>query len=221
MERLPLASVRTFAVVARLMSITRAAEELNVTPSAVSHQVRVLEEYLSTALFRREKNKIALTPAGQQYLGQVSEGLFLLARATQTIKGAKGQQLLRIAAPLTLANLWLIARLPRFTRAHPDIPITVTGVPNPLVQLSSSFDVAFSFGTTGTGFHAEPLGPNSVFPVCKPSLTRGEHALRNPADLAKCTLLESTDEAYYQHKNRVSRDGWNGYRQRESRTSCP
>jgi LysR family glycine cleavage system transcriptional activator len=111
LDRLPLGSVRTFAVVARLLSITRAAEELNVTPSAVSHQIRVLEEYLSTRLFRREKNKITLTAAGEQYLSQVSEGLALVAQATDSLKGAKGVPVLRVAAPPSLAYLWLIGRL--------------------------------------------------------------------------------------------------------------
>jgi LysR family transcriptional regulator, glycine cleavage system transcriptional activator len=157
-ERLPLGSVRTFAVVARLLSITRAAEELNVTPSAVSHQVRVLEEFLGTPLFRREKNRIALTSAGQQYLAQASEGLLVLARATQTIKSAKGQHALRVAAHPSLAYLWLIDRLARFMKSHPDIPITVTAVPDPAPLMHGAFDIAFWYGSGNLpGLHVDPL----------------------------------------------------------------
>src|SRR5688572_27710483 len=129
-ERLPLTSVRTFAVVARLLSISRAAEELNVTPSAVSHQIKVLEAYLSASLFKREKNKLKLTPAGEIYMSQVSEGLLLLAQATKTIKAAKGQQVLRIAAPPSFALLWLVERIGRFLDHHPEIGINLTTVPD-------------------------------------------------------------------------------------------
>src|SRR5687768_1780824 len=161
------------------MSISRAAEELNVTPSAVSHQIRVLEEYLGTPLFRRENNKIKLTPAGQQYLSQVSEGLFLLVRATQTIRGAKGQQILRVAAPPSLTYMWLMPRLARFMKAHPDIALSVTIVPDPPPLLQGLFDVGFSYGEGGAaGLHAESLGPNLMFPICKPSQLQGENALR-------------------------------------------
>jgi LysR family glycine cleavage system transcriptional activator len=83
LDRLPLSSVRTFTVVARLLSISRAAEELNVTPSAVSHQIKTLEQYLGAPLFNREKNKLSLTAAGTQYMAHASEALSLLARATK------------------------------------------------------------------------------------------------------------------------------------------
>ena len=213
MERLPLSSVRTFAVVARLLSISRAAEELNVTPSAVSHQIRVLEQYLGTSLFRRAKNKISLTPAGQQYMGQVSEGLLLLSRATMTIKAEPRQQVLRIGAPPSLASLWLVDRLPRFMKSSPEIAVAVTAVPDPLQLLHGSFDVAFWYGhKLSPGLSVDPLGKNRIFPICKPQLLRGEHALRSPADLARYTLLDSSDEAFYENRETRPPD-WNAWLQ--------
>ena len=212
-ERLPLASVRTFAVVARLLSITRAAEELNVTPSAVSHQIRILEQYLGTSLFRRERNRIRLTPSGQQYMAQVSEALLVLTRATSAIKAAKGQQTLRICAPPSLAGLWLIERMGRFMKAHPDIVLTLTATasPEPPPLLQGAFDVAFWYGGgTVPGLSVDALGPNFVFPICKPAFIKGDHALRAPSDLARCTLVDSTDEAYYQYKE-PRQPGWHAW----------
>ena len=127
LDRLPLASVRTFAAVARLLSITRAAEELNVTPSAVSHQIKILETYLETALFRREKNRLHLTADGEQYVAQVFEALSVLGDATKSLKAPRRQQTLRIGSTASLALLWLIPRLERFTHAYRDVALTVTG----------------------------------------------------------------------------------------------
>lgn len=201
MERLPLSCVRTFAVVARLLSISRAAEELSVTPSAVSHQIKLLEQYLSVSLFHREKNRIRLTPVGQQYLSEVSEGLMLLGRATHAIKATEGQQVLRIGAPPTLAVLWLVDKLGRFMKSHPDIPLSLTTVPDPTAMLQRSFDVGFWYGSgTLPGLTIHALCDNRVFPICKPSFVMGEKGLRTPADLANCTLLDSSDEAYHDYK---------------------
>src|SRR4051794_27516924 len=108
MERLPLGSVRTFVVAARLMSVSRAAEELNVTRSAVSHQIRLLESYLGTRLFRREKNQLRLTPEGRQYLAHASEALALLAGATRKLKSPQQKHTLRVGATPSFAVLWLI-----------------------------------------------------------------------------------------------------------------
>ncbi|MGZ8210533.1 MAG: LysR substrate-binding domain-containing protein [Burkholderiales bacterium] len=208
MERLPLTSVRTFAVVARLLSISRAAEELNVTPSAVSHQIKVLEDYLGVSLFKRDKNKLKLTPAGQVYMSQVSQGLLLLAEATRTIKAAKGEQTLRIAAPPSLANLWLVESIGRFLKEEPDISITLTALPDPAPLLQGAFDIGFWYGGAGIpNLTSESLGPNCVFPICKPDLIAGERGLKSPRDLVRHTLLESSDEAYYGYRQ-PRQPGW-------------
>jgi len=208
-ERLPLTSVRTFAVVARLLSISRAAEELNVTPSAVSHQIKVLEDYLSASLFRREKNQLKLTAAGQLYMSQVSEGLLLLAQATKTIKAAKGQQALRIAAPPSFAVLWLVDRIARFLKQHPDIGIDLTTVPDlPPMQPGGGFDLGFWYGSGMlSGLSTDSLGANCAFPICAPRMLEAEHGIRSHADLKRHTLLDSNDEAYYNYKE-PRQPGW-------------
>lgn len=203
-DRLPLQSVRAFVVVGRLLSVSDAAKELNVTPSAVSHQIRTLEEYLGTPLFRREKNALKLTAAGQQYMSQVSEGLLLLSRATKTLRAKKEQQTLRVGITPGLASLWLIPRLHRFTRAHPEIAVDLTAVPDTAPLAHTAFDAAFWYGSGAiAGLSTDPLGANRMFPICKPGFVKGEHSLRTPSDLAKCTLLESGDETYHQRREPV------------------
>lgn len=201
MQRLPLSSVRTFAVVARLLSISRAAEELNVTPSAVSHHIKVLEEYLSARLFKREGNKLRLTPSGQLYMAQVSEALLLLSHATKSIKAVKGQQSIRVAASPSFAELWLVERIARFMENHHDIAIHLTAIPDPPALVQGTFDVGFWYGGgLLPDLAAESLGANCVFPVCTPGMLNGNDPLRSPADLARHTLLDSVDEAYYKQR---------------------
>jgi LysR family glycine cleavage system transcriptional activator len=113
-----------------LLSITRAAEELEVTPSAVSHHIKSLENYVQTALVRRDGNKIALTPAGQRYLSQVADGLLLLSNATRAMKAVKDRHVIRIACPPSLAVLWLVECVGRFMQTHKDVIVAVTSTPN-------------------------------------------------------------------------------------------
>ena len=198
MERLPLGSVRTFAVVARVLSITKAAEQLSVTPSAVSHQIKVLEGYLGTALFEREKNRLHLTPEGRHFLSQASEALSMLSCATRTLKTRKPHQTLRIGSTPSFAQLWLIPRLARFSAAHPNIAVAVTGIPDPAAVQSDCFDVAVWYGSGGVRERAtEPLGTDRVFPICNRSGVHGTHCPATPADLTRCTLLDSADDIYH------------------------
>jgi LysR family glycine cleavage system transcriptional activator len=210
--RLPLSSLRTFAVVARQLSVTKAADELNVTPSAISHHIKILEEYLGTKLLRREGNKIVLTPAGSRYASQIADGLLLLANATRTLKASKDHPILRIACPPSLGMLWLMPRIGKFMEDHPDFSVAVTSVPDPTVLLRSSFDVGLWYGEGPlTGFRVIPLSPNRVFPICSPSLICGDEALQTLEDLARCTLLDSSDDTYYDAQ--TQRPGWYGWLQ--------
>jgi LysR family glycine cleavage system transcriptional activator len=86
-------------------------------------------------------------------------------------------------------------------KAHPEVAVSVTAVADLPPLLQGLFDAGFWYGHGKLpGVHAEPLVGNYAFPICKPAFLKGDHALRSPADLARCTLLESSDEAYYQYK---------------------
>lgn len=209
MERIPLASVRTFAVVARLLSISRAAEQLSVTPSAVSHQIKILETYLGAPLFRREKNKLVLTAVGKQYMAQTSEALSLLLSATKSAKATNQQHILRIAAPPSLSVLWLVERLSRFTTLHPDIDLTLTASSEPPALLHGTFDVGFWYGSgIIPGLTIDPLGVNRAFPICNPALLEGKRGPHTATDLGSHILLDSSDETYYKEPRQPGWSVW-------------
>lgn len=196
---LPLNAIRVFASVGRLLSLKKAADELGVTPSAVSHQISSLEEFLGLRLLRREGNHVALTIEGTTYLRQISANLAQLSRATKWLQATKGQTVLRIAAPPSLATLWLMPRIAAFTRARPDIAVSVVSIPVLLMQRQMDrFDVTIRvYAEPPEGVHSELLSTAEMIPVCSPALLKGRQPLREPADLARHSLLESDDDLYH------------------------
>jgi len=185
----PLNPLRAFEVAARHTSFTKAAEELFVTPSAVSHQVKTLEEHLGMVLFLREAKTLTLTAAGRAYLPSVQQAFQLLADATRQLS-AELAPVLRVDLPPTFAAKWLIPRLDGFVKAHPEIDIRVSAEAGPPDFARDSYDLAIRFGRGHyPDLHSELCLAVNVFPVCSPSLMKGEHPLREPSDLRHHTLL--------------------------------
>jgi LysR family glycine cleavage system transcriptional activator len=185
----PLNPLRAFEVAARHTSFTKAAEELFVTPSAVSHQVRTLEEHLGMALFIREAKALTLTAAGRAYLPAVQEAFQVLAHATRQLS-AELAPVLRVDIPPTFAVKWLIPRLDRFVKAYPEIDIRVSTNSGPPDFARDNYDVAIRFGRGYyPDLHSELCLKVDVFPVCSPQLMQGAHPLREPSDLKHHTLL--------------------------------
>ena len=194
-EFVPLNGLRVFAVVGRMLSFTGAARELHVTPSAVSHQIKALEDYLGVQLLRRNRNTISLTRPGRRYLAQISEHLTELTHATRALRASKGQEILRIAAPSSLLGLWLMPRIQRFIALAPDTGLALTAMNSPPALIQSEFDVVFWYGEeTATGSPSVPLCENEIFPICSPSMVHGAAPLRAPAQLSKYTLFDSVDD---------------------------
>jgi LysR family glycine cleavage system transcriptional activator len=185
----PLNPLRAFEVAARHSSFTRAADELFVTPSAVSHQVKALEEHLGIPLFLREAKTLTLTAAGRAYLPAVQQAFNVLADATRQLS-AELAPVLRVDIPPTFAAKWLIPRLDHFVKAYPEIDIRVStnsGTPD---FARDDYDLAIRFGRGNyPDLHAELCLAVKVFPVCSPVLMEGSHALRTPSDLRHHTLL--------------------------------
>lgn len=205
---LPLNALRVFAAVGRLASFSRAAKELNVTASAVSHQMRTLENYLGVPLLHRTGSRIELTNAGKLYLQQVLEGLAQLARATRAIRAAKGDRSLKISCAPSLSALWLMRRIGRFTELHPHIGLALTASRSLVDLHKGEYDLAIRYGRGAhEGFRCDLMSPNELFPVCSPRLMKGERPLRQPTDLRHHTLLECTDGEYYDAAN----PGWHGW----------
>ncbi len=197
LDRMPLGAVRVFVTVARLLSVTKAAEQLNVSPSAVSHQIKAVEDYLSTRLFDRTGHKLKLTASGERFMMEASQGVFLIARAMNNIKRDKERSLLRIRAPIGLASLWLMERVGRFMKSNPHINCTFAGLAESPERSGVLFDIGFRYGGANlSGISCYALGGDAVFPICRPSLVKGENGLRDPAALARCTLIDSIEETY-------------------------
>ena len=188
----PLPALRTFEAVARLSSFTRAAEELAITQSAVSHQIRALEQFVGGPLLLRRNPGVELTAEGRVLLEGVRAGLDLILRASDRIRFPRQVGVLTVAAPMAFASWWLVPRLGHFAALHPNIEIRISTMEcAELDFVRANVDVAIL-----TRPEAEPPRRNevlllreSVFPVCSPGLVeRG--GLRQPADLARQTLIE-------------------------------
>ena len=194
----PLNGLRTFEAAARLLNFSRAADELNVTPSAVSHQIRDLEDRVGIALFRRNRKTLLLTEAGQILLLGVQSALGVLARSMDELHALTHTPVLTVSVPPSVAIKWLVPRLQTFRKRHPDIDVRIsTDVELPNLG-SGDVDIAVHYGDGDyPDLVAELLVANSVAPMCSPSLLEADPPLRRPEDLRHFTLLHDIggDEA--------------------------
>ena len=188
----PLNALRAFEAAARHLSFTRAAEELHVTPAAISHQIKQLEEYFATALFRRLTRSLMLTDEGQALLPPLRDGFDLLATACGRVRSFETDRLLTVSAAPSLAGRWLVARLERFRAANPEIDLRLDATDRLTDFERDGVDIAIRYGGGGyPGLHVERLFETNVFPVCSPAFAAGPPPLRTPDDLAGRTLLHS------------------------------
>ena len=186
----PLNALRVFEAAARHLSFKKAAEELNITPAAISQQVRALEDHVGHPLFRRIPRGLALTEAGAAAVPLLTEGLDRLADGAARMRDVPQSRILTVSAAPSLAAKWLVPRLDRFRAAHPDYDIRLDAT-NALSKFQGDgVDVALRFGGgTYPGLHAERLLAETAFPVCSPELLRRGPPLAAPGDLAAHTLL--------------------------------
>jgi LysR family glycine cleavage system transcriptional activator len=185
----PLNALRAFEAAARSLSFQAAAAELFVTPAAVSHQVKRLEEHLGVELFHRGHRAVALSTEGAALAASLGEVFALLHLALDRATAPQAATL-RVSTMESFAAKWLAPRLHRFHREFPDIRLHVdTG--NGFADFArGGVDVAIRYGPGGyAGVHAEWLMEATVFPVCSPRLQGGESPLRQPRDLRHATLL--------------------------------
>jgi LysR family glycine cleavage system transcriptional activator len=192
MDRLPpLNAVRAFEAVARHLSMTLAAEELHVTPGAISKQVQQLEEYLGQPLLKRGHRQVALTRQGADFFRAAGKAIDLLRAASLRMKKASRRQL-KIRAYTTFAMRWLIPRLSGFHAANPDVEVLLTASLDPVDFRRDDLDGAIRLGDgQWPGVVAHRLVRNVLVPVASPALLRKGPPLRKPADLAHHTLLHS------------------------------
>lgn len=193
----PLNALRSFEAAARLLSFRRAAEELNVTPAAISQQIKLLESHLGTPLFHRRTRAIELTEAGFKLLPLLQDGFSCIAQAVSRITEVDTSEV-AVAAPPAFAAKWLSPRIPAFMSSHPGVNVRVTGgiEVSPLRQTGSprnddAVDLAIRFGSGRyPQCQVERLFPVTLIPLCSPILLQRQE-LATPSDLAHHTLLHN------------------------------
>jgi len=186
----PLNAVRAFEAAGRHRSFLRAADELGVTPGAVSYQVKLLEGFLGLRLFRRLPRGVVPTEAGAALLVKTRDSLDRLAAATDELGAGHRSRVLRISALPALAEKWLVPRLKHFQEQHPEIHVRLAAEAEIVDFVARDVDVGLRYTD---GHHPElrvdRLMAEEIFPVCSPSLLRGGRALKKPEDVARHTLL--------------------------------
>jgi LysR family glycine cleavage system transcriptional activator len=196
MYRIPsLTALRTFEAVGRLGSIKAAAQELNVTPAAVTYQLRLLEEDLHTDVINRAAKGVVLSKAGDELYRAVSSAFGSLDETARKIREGSGKRILLIDSLPSFASCWLLPRLSTFYTENPEVEVEINtvgdlGYPSTVARTTNS--VAIRVGLNASqwpGLAAEELVHEEMFPVCSPSLLAGPVPLREPCDLAAHTLL--------------------------------
>ena len=186
----PLNSLRAFEATARHLSFTRAAEELAVTPAAVSQQVKLLEEYYGVRLFRRLTRALRLTDTGQAALPAIREGFEKLAEGARQLRSHDQSGIVTVSVAPSFGAKWLVPRLHRFHDAYPEFDIRIDATDTLVNFDAEGVDIALRYGKgIYEGLCADVLMPEVSVPVCSPALVSGPNALKTPEDLRHHTLL--------------------------------
>lgn len=182
----PLTALRAFEATARHLSVSEAARELHVTQSAVSQQVRVLEDHLGLSLFRRAGGRLHLTPAGRDFYPTLQLAFDSIDAAAARLTATRAAGALAVSLLPTFAVRWLIPRLGRFQDRHPEIEVRLIATVKLADFTTDDIDVAIRYGGgRWPGLRSDLLMAEDMFPVCAPGLT-----LAAPTDLARHTLLQ-------------------------------
>ncbi len=187
----PLTALVAFETVARRLSFARAAEELHLTPSAVSHQIAKLEQFLGFLLFERTPRGILLSDAGESYLKRVAGALGAIGDATNDIrKGARNT--LHVHSSTSIASLWLMPRLAGFVHAYPEISLSLSASPVHSDFALGQVDVDIRYGVAEwPNLVVEPIFEEHILPLASPDLL-ARQPVHVPSDLLKRPLIQST-----------------------------
>lgn len=201
LSRLPsLNALRCFEAAARSGSFSRAAEELNVTQSAVSHQVRQLEQWFGLTLFDRQGRQTIATPKGQELARSLAEAFDIMAAACRRLQQSEAGPALTIAALPSFATIWLIPRLSQFFEAHPEISVKVIYAFAGNKIDFDEVDIAVLWGPgEWEGCRATKLLPGSTVPICNPIYLEKEGPFDVPQAILGKPLLHDTDRLDWQN----------------------
>ena len=197
MLQLPLNALRTFEAVAKTLSFTRGAETLNVSPAAVSSQIRILEERLKQPLFNRQGRQVTLTDAGQLLLPGVQRGLDELRRAVQTLDLERNEGVLNVSMGPTFLQKWIMPRMNDFYRKHHGIDLRINADDSPVKFENSDFHAAIVFGPgSWPGLESVKLLDDWILPVCSKKLLKKIGPITSIDDLQKHDLLFVEHESW-------------------------
>jgi LysR family transcriptional regulator, glycine cleavage system transcriptional activator len=217
----PLNALRAFEVAARHLSFKNAARELSVTPTAISHQIKMLEDFLDLELFRRLTRSLELTPEGEALLPKVREGLECFAAAVESVRTRLPGGRLIVVAPPSFAARWLVPRLKRLYALEPELSLHLVGSLNAIENAETDATLAYEsidlregdsplaicFGSGEyPGFNVDRLFASDYVAVCSPKLLAGEHPLRHPVDIRCHTLIH--DDTITNERARPSWEEW-------------
>jgi LysR family glycine cleavage system transcriptional activator len=195
----PLSALRAFEAAARHLSFTRAAGELHVTQTAISHQIRALEELLGVRLFRRLPRGLLLTEEGQTYLPAVRDAFDRIDAATEQLAAVSASGTLTVSVVPSFGAKWLVPRLGRFRAVHPDIDLRISTASHLVDFAREDVDVGIRMGRGNyPGLRVDRLFGETMTPVCAPALLEGSHPLRQPEDLRHHVLLHEDDYTAWQ-----------------------
>lgn len=193
-RKLPsLKAIQAFEAASRLGSFAAAADELLVTASAISHQIRQLEQEVGLQLFHRVHRAIMLTDAGRRYAEQVAEGLGVIEAATRSIERRGKADILTIHSVPSIATQWLMPRLSRYSALHPDTDVRLNASVSTVDLAAGEADFDIRYGTVfpASGVTVMPFPEETVTVICAPDLAKGARPIRVPADLGNHILIHS------------------------------
>lgn len=195
-------AIQSFVAASRLGSFLEAATQLQLTPSAISHQIRLMEEDLGEKLFHRIGRNVSLTDIGERYYRDLAEALSIIEHATTEVSSRNSVDVLSVGCVPSLASLWLMPRLPTFENLHPNIEIRLLSSSDPAKLNDGSVDVDICFGAAPKlgSIAAEEFPLETIVVACAPEISYGEKAIRKPSDLLGQALIRSEQTLYSWHQ---------------------
>ena len=189
---LPLNALRAFEAAGRHLSFSKAADELHVTPAAVGHQIKQLEDFLGVPLFVRYNRAVQLTESGHALLPATRDGLERLRAGVENVNRLQQTRPLVISVVPSFGGKWLLHRMDKFRAEHPEIELRIDATIRVVDLAAEGIDVAIRYGSGDyPGLRVDCLLDDEIVPVCSPELLAGKHPLRKPEDLRHHVLLQA------------------------------
>ncbi|MEM6682412.1 MAG: transcriptional regulator GcvA [Pseudomonadota bacterium] len=190
---LPLNALRVFDAAARHLSFKVAADELAVTPAAVSQQIRSLEDYLGVVLFKRQARSLTLTEEARRSLPALRAGFERFEEAVTTLQAAQASDILTVSVSPSFASKWLLPRIDGFYADRPSMEVRIQASDDLVNFAEENVDLALRYGSGHyEGLRSEKLMDEHILPVCAPTLAAGEEPINTPQDLVHHTLIHDT-----------------------------